>query len=278
MTQNNTLPEVQNQTTKRKPRFYMRLKTIFTIFLCYLSSFVVFAEPYQDPWGNANALYEQKQYKQAAILYEDLVKAGKGTAALYRNLGSAYYRLDSIALAILWFERALRLEPRNAETQQNLLLANKRIPNAIPAYPPFVLVQWWTQATNLLSADAWAWLVLFCWWATAVLIILFLRSEEAGIKKRLFAGAGLFFAFTFVGVLLGGSKYRAETRQDEGILMPPLSALREGASDNAASVEEAPAGTRVLILEKSGEWARLRLPDGQEGWTKATHIENITLY
>jgi curli biogenesis system outer membrane secretion channel CsgG len=51
--------------------------------------------------------------------------------------------------------------------------------------------------------------------------------------------------------------------------------LREGPGTNSKSLAEIKKGTALEILEDKGQWIRVRLEDGQEGWIgKATTSEN----
>lgn len=47
-------------------------------------------------------------------IYESLLKKGEA-AEVYYNLGNSYYKADDIAKAILNYERALLLQPGNAD-------------------------------------------------------------------------------------------------------------------------------------------------------------------
>jgi len=51
--------------------------------------------------------------------------------------------------------------------------------------------------------------------------------------------------------------------------------LREGPGTNFKSITEVKKGTALEIIEEKGQWIRVRLEDGQEGWIgKATTSEN----
>ena len=45
---------------------------------------------------------------------------------IYYNLGNSYYKADDIARAILNYERALLLEPGNADIRANLEIARSK--------------------------------------------------------------------------------------------------------------------------------------------------------
>lgn len=73
----------------------------------------------------ANEMYKQGQYSDAAALYEEILKNGV-SPELYYNLGNSYYKADETGLAILNYERALRLDPGLNDASYNLISLNKK--------------------------------------------------------------------------------------------------------------------------------------------------------
>ncbi|GAA6771598.1 tetratricopeptide repeat protein [Flavobacterium sp. CGRL2] len=79
------------------------MKNILYFFL--LISQVFFA---QGRFEAGNALYEKGQYKEAAQVYENIIKEDKlHSAELYFNLGNCYYKLNQVAPSIYNYEKAL---------------------------------------------------------------------------------------------------------------------------------------------------------------------------
>lgn len=63
---------------------------------------------------------------ESIAAYEKLLQGGVESAALYYNLGNAYYRTGKIAASILNYERALKLDPNNKDAKYNLELVNSK--------------------------------------------------------------------------------------------------------------------------------------------------------
>src|SRR5437764_5442776 len=47
--------------------------------------------------------------------------------------------------------------------------------------------------------------------------------------------------------------------------------VRAAASDSAEIVSHARRGEKLVLLEDSGDWLRVRLPDGVVGWVSSQH-------
>ena len=72
-----------------------------------------------DLLQRANQLYSEGEYRQAADAYEQLLQEQGVAPELYYNLGNAYFKAGEVALSILNYERALRLNPRFDDARYN---------------------------------------------------------------------------------------------------------------------------------------------------------------
>ena len=82
-------------------------------------------------FAQANDLYTKADYAQAASLYEQCLTDSTtqnlrpgSVALIYYNLGNAYFKAKQTPEAILWYERALRLDPSNEDIKHNIAFAN----------------------------------------------------------------------------------------------------------------------------------------------------------
>ena len=66
-----------------------------------------------------NDAYAKSDFAEAVRLYNTVLDAGYQSADLYYNLGNAHFRMEDYGLAILNYERALRLKP-NFRPARNL--------------------------------------------------------------------------------------------------------------------------------------------------------------
>ncbi|MEX1326087.1 MAG: tetratricopeptide repeat protein, partial [Desulfobacterales bacterium] len=67
----------------------------------------------QEDFFEANRAYKNDQFQEAVDGYLKLTENGIENGHLYYNLGNAYYRLGDLGKAILFFERARLLLPRD---------------------------------------------------------------------------------------------------------------------------------------------------------------------
>lgn len=79
----------------------------------------------EEAWNtfeDANKLYLQKQYKEAASYYEKLIAMGYNDPTVYFNLSNAYMFSERPGKAALNLHRARRLQPRRGDIQKNLVV------------------------------------------------------------------------------------------------------------------------------------------------------------
>ncbi|MBI2340530.1 MAG: tetratricopeptide repeat protein [Deltaproteobacteria bacterium] len=86
----------------------------------------VFAETPQGLFDQANQAYYKNQLKTAEEIYRKLIGEGIVNGDLYYNLGNIKYRQGEYGSAILNFEKALRLQPRDADARANLKFTEKK--------------------------------------------------------------------------------------------------------------------------------------------------------
>ncbi len=119
----------------------------------------VHADNFSAKLKQAETLYANQKYDSAALIYQQLIDDDKMEAfELYYNLGNTYYKLNEIPSAILYYEKAAKLQPQNDDLQYNLELCNRMIPDRLEPVPQLFFVQWYRNLYNAMSVDSWAYL------------------------------------------------------------------------------------------------------------------------
>src|SRR5438046_9782179 len=85
----------------------------FLFLLFFLIAVPLPAAPPNAEFEQANKLYEQGKFKEAAAAYQSLTDHGVEAPAVYFNLGNAWYKAGQNGLAVAAYLRAERLAPRD---------------------------------------------------------------------------------------------------------------------------------------------------------------------
>ena len=85
--------------------------------------FVGFGQSPEDLFREGNSAYNQGDYSRAISYYDSIASQGVHSAELYFNLANAHYKRNAVAPSILNYEKALLLDPDNAQVLNNLAFA-----------------------------------------------------------------------------------------------------------------------------------------------------------
>ena len=225
--------------------------------------------------AEADSAYQQGNYQQAIVLYEQMLQKGV-SADLYYNLGNAYYRTEDITHAVLNYERALLLSPGDADIRFNLQMARSKTIDKITPESEMFFVTWYRSLAGLMSVDAWARTALAMLALAIVLGLLYLFASPVWMRKVGFFGA----LFMIVGFLLGNvlawQQKREFTQRHGAIVTSSVANVKSTPATTGTDLFILHEGTRVDITDGTmKQWKRVRVADGKEGWIEAQMIETI---
>lgn len=227
-------------------------------------------------WNAANQAYAEGRWNDALSDYELISGMGLESAALYCNTGDACFKAGNVPGAILYYERALKLDPSYADARYNLELLNMGIQDRIDPVPEFVLKAWSREVCYIMDSDAWAvCFIVFMALALALVLLFILSPSVAGRRTGFFAGIVmiLFAVFSLTFSIWQKKDYM---RADDAIVMRPVTSVKSSPSSEASKdlfiLHE---GTKVKIIDEVGSWNNIELADGRQGWIPAGDIETI---
>jgi tetratricopeptide (TPR) repeat protein len=223
----------------------------------------------------ANELYRGLKYEEAARAYERIVANGFESAALYYNLGNAWYKAGDIPAAILNYERAKRLAPADEDIAHNLALANLRIVDRIEPIPRLFFIEWWDAFVGAASASAWGTSAIVALWVAVILLGAF-RILRGRLARRLTLVPGvLALLFAVLAFTAGGIQGEREASESVAILFAETAPVKSAPDAGSTDLFVLHAGVRVDLLDRVGEWRKVRLADGKIGWLPMTDLSVI---
>ena len=215
-----------------------------------------FADP-QAVFEEGNEAFEKGKIEEARGHYESLVKHGYESAALYYNLGNVHDRKGERGRAVLWYERAARLDPRDGDIRYNLSLARSHVKDAEPSLQERFLLYF--TPTEL----GWAALA-FLW----IFFLLLAGRAIGGVPAAPWAAAATWSAGLLLALSAGwfaGTLY--VNRVPKAVVVAPPGEVRNGPGEDYAVGFTVPEGSTVLILNRRPEWVQVGVPQqGLKGW------------
>jgi tetratricopeptide (TPR) repeat protein len=104
----------------------------------------------------ANEAYQSNNYEEAVALYTKVLDLQYESASLFYNIGNAYFKSGENARALLWLERAQRLDPNNEDINHNIAFVQQKLIDKIEVLPELFIVKWWNACSNLFTGNKWA--------------------------------------------------------------------------------------------------------------------------
>src|ERR1051326_8460183 len=207
----------------------------------------------------ANEYYLSKEYQRAIRLYKKILETGVESPALYFNLGNCYFKSDSIARAILFYEKAKKLFPSDEDIQFNLAIAEQRVTDRIEAPPSLFFTTWWENVKTSKTIDQWAWLSVSCVLLTFLCLATFLSFSASNIKKYGFWG-GLFFLllaiFTFT---LAEIRYTESVSSSGAVIMVDAISVKSSPEEKGKELFILHSGCKLQVINTDGQWSEIRL-------------------
>lgn len=209
----------------------------------------------------------QGYYQQARAGYEQLVAAGIHNARLCYNLGNAYFRLNDLGRAILYYRRGLRLEPGNRQLQANLSYARSRRTDQIdvssqPRPTLFPQLFFWSDTLRVPTQWTLALGGYYLAWGCALAHLVW----RCASLRWCLAGAA------FVCVVFAGSTWLMQSQYTTraGVIVAEEVVVRKGNGESYTPQLPQPlhAGTEFVVLEERGSWFAIRLDNGISGWIR----------
>ena len=214
----------------------------------------------------ADSAYARADYETAVKLYGKLAKQNATSDVCY-NLGCAYYRLDDMAHSVLWFERALKLEPSDKDILTNLEMARtKTIDKIIPQHE-FILFTYFRAMTNWFSLRTWTIIALLSFVFVLVLLLLFWASDSIFVRKCAFSSAVLLLLVCILSNVCAVQQRNFKQTHTSGIIISPAVTVKSTPADNGNDLFVLHEGSKVEILDSSlKEWCEVSIADGKVGW------------
>ncbi len=251
------------------------LKPYAVLLIMLLANLTGYALGQRDNVFKANKAYSDGAYSNAVDLYKKVVAAGYESPELFYNLGNAYFKLNDYANAILWYERAKRIDPGNEDIDFNLNVANTKISDKIEPLPEMFYKRWFNGLVRLFSVDTWAAMCIVMFVAGLLCGVLYLASRVLVLRKIGFWFGLVLILFSAVSLIFAWSGYSFTKTTSEAIVFAPTITVKSSPDEKSTDLFVVHEGTKVRLLDNISGWYEIRIANGSVGWLPATSLEKI---
>lgn len=249
---------------------------IIILFLIYTST--LFAGGFETVFQQGNEHYKIGNYEKARSFYQLLEQKGVVDDALFYNIGNCYAREKQFGYAILYYEKALSIDPDFQFAMVNLnMIREKNIDqvlnhsgkvetvgiHAIYAFLRRI------NTTLIMGSFILFWLLL---WG----ILIAKKFRVSHFKRNIYTFLAILFTLILIfnGVLLGGNYYASEKIR-LGVAVIQEVTVFEGPGEKYKPSFIIHEGLKVNITNERAKWFQITLPNGNIGWAQKSILKEI---
>ncbi|MDE7410485.1 MAG: tetratricopeptide repeat protein [Paramuribaculum sp.] len=263
------------------------MKFLVTAILYILASFSAFSitnDSESALISKADSAYNSDNYESALNLYLQAAQNGADDNLLY-NIGNTYYRLNQLGKAVLYYERALKLNPTNSDAKLNLEFVNTKTIDEISDNRGSFISNTISDIAKWFTANTWAVISLIIFIFLLLAIAAYLFSGNIMLKKTGFFGGLILFFILIITVSLALYSAFMVKSHDDAVIVSPSTILSTKPRAPQTRDEEAMLlheGTKMVILDSintwdanGNKWYEVAIDNNHRAWIKDTDIERI---
>lgn len=220
-------------------------------------------------------MYQKERYEEAIVAYESVLGTKQHSAELYFNLGNCYYKLNKVAPAIYNYEKALVLNPDDAEIHNNLKFAQKLQIDEIKVVPQVGFSKMVHDFTSAFHYNTWALISVGLSTLFLLFFIGYYFSQITLSKRIFFIGMFVLILLLLVSVSAAISEKNHYEREKPAIVFAEMVLVKSEPQKASNTVFTLHEGTKVFVLETLDNWKKIQLTDGTEGWIDKSAVREV---
>jgi len=251
------------------------------IIICMITGLIFFspqevvAQSASELFAQANQSYEQRQYDQAIGLYEQLIEQDITNPTIYYNLGNAYFKKGNVARAVLNYEKARKMAPRDHDIKENLDYALAQTADKIEDPHNSILTTIVGYVHDYLTLDEWTIIVVILFNLACLVIAVRMMLSSSILRDLALYNLVLLLCLLFVSLAFLSVKINTTFFTEQGVIMVSQVDVRSGPATTYTTLLKVHAGTRADIVQSSNDWLQIKLENGYQGWIPQAMIEKI---
>lgn len=241
----------------------MNIRIFFTVVFSLLLT-LSFSQ--NENFLKANNAFNESDFTTAISIYEEILQDGKVSPELYLNLANAYLKSNKIGMAILNYERGLKMNPGHQQLVQNLSYAEKQIKVPITAIPDFFLARYWQSFYLALSPGIWSLIQIMSMVFITISVGFWLLSKELKKKRTAFYSLIFFCLLLLIALIAGMQRTKYAKAITHAVVISDKTELLASASNQSELLINLSEGIKVRILDQIGDYLKVELMDKEVGW------------
>lgn len=250
------------------------MRTLFLLVLT-LNGILGMAQNPDSLFVQANELYRQENYTEALKAYEEIEAMDQESWALYYNIGNIHYKMNRVAPAIFYYEKALKLRPDQQDVRFNLEFANQMVLDNIEPLPRNLGQRFMDAVILKLTYETWAKIAVGLAFLFALLFLMYHFSYSTGKKRFYFITSIITVILVTTSVFFAFRNQLYVKNNREAIIFATEAEVMNAPTTTSEAYFELHEGTKVTVLESLDNWKKIRIADGKIGWIEEKDLKEI---
>ena len=250
----------------------------YTLTALFISLFVLRAAAQDSGTGKFNqgaTYFSAGSYKEALQSWTEVYNTGYRSASLNYNIGNAYFKLNNIPQAILFYERAYLLKPADEDINYNLQIARTLIVDRFQEIPELFFVRWYDFVSLFLTSNRWAQISITSFILSLLFLSLYIYSSK--YRQKI---VGFWFAVSLFVLAIGSLIFSSRNKylvydSHKAIITTPMISGKSSPDSSGTDLFVLHEGTKVTVEDEVGDWLEIRLSDGNKGWVPLNSLNII---
>ncbi len=216
--------------------------------------------------------YVKQDYNNALKIYYQAENKKLVSADLFYNIGNCYYRTKQLGKAVVYYEKALRLEPTDAEAYKNLNFVKSKLVDKVDIIEPFLLDTWIKKFATVFNLKTWTFFI-FIFLITVIACCYYFKFYKR--NTIVLTGMGVFAVLLFVSVLCANWRYQLLQQTNEIVLIEKIVSVKAGPTEQSQEIIVLHEGFKSNVVQELDTWINIELSNGNTGWIQKSSTLSI---
>jgi hypothetical protein len=215
---------------------------------------------------SAGEAYSEGRFEEALETYQAIIDLGFESPDLYYNMGNAAFRSNNLGYAVLYYEKALKLDPSHDEAEKNLAYISRYKEDQLESVPELFIRTWIRQVYQMFSLHTWSYIALAMFVLMLAGILMYIFSKRMPIKKLGFFTGIVTFIIFMLSFTAAANRHSEFVSPDRAVIIYPSVVVKSTPSLSGTDLFVLHEGTKVRTSDEVSGWSEITISDGRVGW------------
>ncbi len=237
-------------------------------------SFLLFFRAESADISAGISAYDQGNYRESVLLFENAVRQNPHSAECLYNLGNAYYKSGSLGKAVAAYRKALKEKPFDKDVLFNLQFVVSRTVDKLNPPQSSFIVQMADKPAGLFSVSTWSLITVVLSLVGCLLFGVFVFVLGVSHRKSAFYSALVFWLLALASLSMTAHRYWY-SRENMAVIISSSADLFSEPNAQGTRLMMLKEGATLRFDSNQGDWAKVLLPDGTQAFVAKNAVEII---